>query len=90
MLMLRLMIDGRTNDVWFQYGELTYAELSSVNNQPMMQQKPMYTCATLGRPRHSEFKRAEPTIYAQVSLMVFLEFPLSNRITSGYMYVTRK
>ena len=31
-------------------------------------QKPMFTSATLGRPRHNDFKRAEPNIYAQVWL----------------------
>lgn len=43
--------------------DLTYAELSTVSPT----QRIPYATATLGRPRTAEFKRHEPTIYAQVN-----------------------
>lgn len=45
--------------------DLTYAELSA--GSPT--QRIPYATATLGRPRTSEFKRHEPTIYAQVNFV---------------------
>lgn len=44
--------------------DLTYAELSTVSPT----QRIPYSTATLGRPsRTADFKRHEPTIYAQVN-----------------------
>ncbi|XP_037916377.1 nephrin isoform X1 [Hermetia illucens] len=47
--------------------DLTYAELA-VATQPAPVQRIPYSSATLGRPRQSEAKRLEPTIYAQIDL----------------------
>lgn len=55
----------------FQFQDLTYADLSV--SSPT-QRKPQFSSATLGRPSKSsaEFKRHEPTIYAQV---IYNKFP---------------
>ncbi|XP_055605668.1 uncharacterized protein LOC129753845 [Uranotaenia lowii] len=46
--------------------DLTYADLTSLSGGHQMGQKQMYVSATLGRPRQSDIKRSEPTIYAQI------------------------
>lgn len=50
-----------------QYQDLTYAELAVASSAA--QRKPQFSSATLGRPTrtNNEFKRHEPTIYAQVT-----------------------
>ncbi|XP_038121999.1 nephrin isoform X2 [Culex quinquefasciatus] len=52
--------------------DLTYADLTSLASQQQQQQhhqkQQMYVSATLGRPRQSDIKRSEPTIYAQIDL----------------------
>ncbi|XP_065079598.1 nephrin [Ochlerotatus camptorhynchus] len=47
--------------------DLTYADLTSLAGG-QVQPKQMYVSATLGRPRQSDIKRSEPTIYAQIDL----------------------
>ncbi|XP_055637284.1 nephrin isoform X3 [Toxorhynchites rutilus septentrionalis] len=48
--------------------DLTYADLTSMAGGQMQQKQQMYVSATLGRPRQSDIKRSEPTIYAQIDL----------------------
>uniref|UniRef100_A0AAG5CUT4 Fibronectin type-III domain-containing protein n=1 Tax=Anopheles atroparvus TaxID=41427 RepID=A0AAG5CUT4_ANOAO len=51
--------------------DLTYADLTmSGGGMPKLNtgQPQMYVSATLGRPRQSDIKRSEPTIYAQIDL----------------------
>ncbi|XP_050084941.1 nephrin isoform X2 [Anopheles aquasalis] len=53
--------------------DLTYADLSTMSGGGGMPkisagQPQMYVSATLGRPRQSDIKRSEPTIYAQIDL----------------------
>uniref|UniRef100_A0A182F7Z5 Ig-like domain-containing protein n=1 Tax=Anopheles albimanus TaxID=7167 RepID=A0A182F7Z5_ANOAL len=54
--------------------DLTYADLSTMSagggGMPKISagQPQMYVSATLGRPRQSDIKRSEPTIYAQIDL----------------------
>ncbi|XP_058116019.1 nephrin [Anopheles ziemanni] len=51
--------------------DLTYADLSmGGGGMPKLNpgQPQMYVSATLGRPRQSDIKRSEPTIYAQIDL----------------------
>ncbi|XP_023158899.1 hemicentin-1 isoform X2 [Ceratitis capitata] len=45
--------------------DLTYAELAGPGSGPRMTP---YCSATLGRPRQTELKRAEPNIYSQIDL----------------------
>lgn len=51
----------------FQQTDLTYAELAGPGSGPRMTP---YCSATLGRPRQTELKRAEPNIYSQVIKMM--------------------
>ncbi|XP_055539948.1 nephrin isoform X2 [Wyeomyia smithii] len=66
------VIGGYSNDS--HKHDLTYADLTTMAGgggggipmQPHKQQ--MYVSATLGRPRQTDIKRSEPTIYAQIDL----------------------
>lgn len=58
--------------------DLTYAELSTVSPT----QRIPYSSATLGRPRTAEFKRHEPTIYAQVITELWFFFELINEFSA--------
>ncbi|XP_058455408.1 nephrin isoform X3 [Malaya genurostris] len=54
--------------------DLTYADLTTMaggggpGGVPIPHKQQMYVSATLGRPRQSDIKRSEPTIYAQIDL----------------------